>query len=728
MGAPCGGSCLSPGFIQFDDPSGQPAMNPHATTAIPIDTLDALCNRHSNDQLFLDWVLHNAVPHIKTRLDGEILSCHGLHAEYTQQALQGMPVQGLVQVAPGQTDLAVVLQRLARHLAQGRIGITLLKTVQSCTEVWVAHEEGSDVLILPLREGGQTVLCWIEVQAITSYKFEGSSKAQNQLFTIANLDMVVGLKKSYNFSARNRFFGQNRGLFQDSKFDPQGSFNPAVRLTESWADLVEFIQDDGFVDVYKLAVRQLFNDVGQPVGYVSVAQLASGKSGADKAAAPVSTSGMGRSVVSSDDLKTSVEECMAQALVVKSGFSLILLEIQQDPSHQPPEEASFNQFVNKFLNRIQKVIRRNDVVACLSPSTFAILLKYINSPAALDRIISYFKREFADHLGQGDAFAHLKLHGGCASFPLDGKSTLDILDKVNVALDLSRLHFGSEIYQWKNVSSHVREDRLSRDLIQALVHNELHLTFQPQIDFQGNALIKAVEVSPEWNHPIFGQVLPAEIYRLATSNGLIVSLGEWLFGQTFKEMDNLVRECGHDVTLSFGVVSPDMLDKAWIARLLDVAKAAGVATHQISLDIPEALLTDEHDASKLGVLELKQLGFQLSIDNFGLHNFNLLQLSKTPVDVLKLDRRFVADVVASDKNLSIIRCVINMAHALGLNVVSCGADSVAQIEALYRSGCFVFQGALTGQRMTLPELMAWKVQMPGLIDLRDQLRRELPPL
>ncbi len=703
-------------------------MNDKTPQALPADLLELFSNRASNDSLFIDWLHDNAIAHLRTDLGGVIKACYGLNPASVNDDTVGQHVATLYTPNEANTHTNGILERVKTHFLAGRLGVVAVKMQRGCTEVWAEHEGAADVLVVPVRDNGKPTLLWIEIKAITSYKNDAHAKACNQVFAMSNLDLVLVLKKAYNFSARSGLFVLNQPVFHGAKFSQNGTFSHTIRLTEGWADYLEFTHDDGETDVYKNAVRQLFNEQGKPVGYVSVSQLANGKHGPNKRLTSLGPAGFNRRIIDADELRLSIEDSLAESAAIKTGFSLIFLEITFDPTQKNPDDQARALFVNKFLNRLQKVIRRNDVISCTALNRFAILLKYVNSPNALDRIVNYFKKEFAENHTPPDNLGQMKLSGGSVSFPHDGRDYDDIMEKVQVALDLSKLHFGSEIYQWKNVSEHVRDDQLSRDLMSALVHNQLYLTYQPQIDFYGPNLVKGVEISPEWNHPIFGKVPPAEIYQLAQSNGAIVSLGEWMFRQVFKNMATLKTLFGDELVLSVSVISPQMLDKALMAKLTAAAQAADIRPDQICLEIPEAMVVEEKDQTRASLMDLKAGGFKLSIDNFGMNNFNWLQLSKTPIDVLKLDKSFVEGVMLDEKNLSIIRCIINMAHALGLEVVSGGAENLEQINALYRNGCYVFQGALTGERMTLPDLLVWQSELSHITDLRDQMYNHPTPL
>lgn len=685
------------------------------------ELLELFVNRGFNDSLFIEWVNGNGIPHIKTNLEGVVESFDGLSKEIACGEVVGQQVAALYNVADTASSIEKVVHNIQAFYRAGRIGVTVVKVERSCVDAAVADGSSVDMLVIPTREQGVPGVFWIEVKAITSGEHASHAKAWPQVFAITDLDMVMLTKKAYNLSERNGFFALKQPIFEKSKFSQNGTFTHAIRLTESWSDYLEFTQDDGCVDVYKTAVRQLFDEQGKLIGHASVSRLANGKGDQGKLLAALGPVGYNRRIIDHEELKESIGDSIEKSLAVNIGFSLILLEITFDPAQKNDDEQARAKFVKNLLTRLQKIIRRNDVISGISLSKFVVVLKNVTSPDVVGRIAEYFKNVFSESNAILAAHPHIKLNGGCASYPQDGSGFSDLMEKAGVALELSKLQVGSEIYQWNNVSEHVIDHQISRDLTEAFERDELHLTFQPQIDFYGPNLVRGVEIFPGWDHPLFGKIPAAKILQLAESHGFVCKLGEWILNQSFKSMETLKREFGDGLTLSVGVACPQILEKSFVSRLIATAQAAKVNPKHICLEIPDSIDMESQSQAASALGELKTMGFKLSIDNFGINNFNFLQLSKTPIDVLKIDKSFVEDVSLNEKNVSIIRCIINMAHALGLDVISGGAESFEQINTLYRNGCYVFQGTLTGKPMTLLEMVRWKEKLSDITAMREKI-------
>lgn len=696
-------------------------MNKKVMDATNSELLELFANRATNDHLFIDWIQDNAIPHVKTNLDGVVERCSVRALENQGRQPVGESVSSLYAAVDAEASIEKIVLNIQAFYLAGRIGVIAVKVVRCGADALASGEEPVDMLVIPTREQGAPAVFWIETRAMISGDPEVQTKLPSQVLTITDLDMMVLSKKAHNISDRSGFFALHRPVFQKSKFNHNGTYTHAMRLTESWADYLEFVQDDGSVDVYKNAVRQLFDEQGKPVGYISVSRLINGKIDRGAMLAKMGPIGYNRRIVDQNELKDSIGDSIEKSLAASVGFSLILLEISFDPMQTEVDEQARTLFLKNLLGRLQKIIRRDDVISGISLNKFVVVLKNVTSPKVVGRISEYFKNVFAENHAFLEKHPGTKLNGGCASYPKDGNGFTDLMEKADIALGLSKLQAGNEIYQWNNVSEHVIDHQLSHDLTDAFERGELHLTFQPQIDFYGLNLVRGVEVFPAWDHPAFGKVPPEKIMELAESNDLSNSLGAWILKQTFSSVGLLRSEFGNELTLSMGMVRPQMLEKNFVSRLTAAARAAQVQPKHICLEIPEAMAMAEDSQATAILSDLKAVGFKLSIDNFGVNNFNFLHLRKTPLDVLKIDQSLVEDVSASEKNLSIIRCIINMAHALGLDVISGGAESFDQINTLYRNGCYVFQGVLTGKPMTLVELVNWKAKLTDITALRERI-------
>lgn len=424
-------------------------------------------------------------------------------------------------------------------------------------------------------------------------------------------------------------------------------------------------------------------------------------------------------------LKADFDSGIVRSMMVDHGFSLILLEVTFDSLQGNPDKQAQSLLIENFLCQLRKNIRHDDVIYTISLSKFAIFLKNSTSQTIMNRISAYFKKLFEKSKSFLDWNSSARLNGGCTMYPRDGEYLSDLMEKSEIALNLSKLQKGNEIYQWINVSEHVIDHQLSDDLIDAFERGELHLTFQPQIDLYGSNLVRGVEVFPAWDHPIYGKIPSEKIIELAESNGYSNRLGAWILKQAFRNIDFLRNTFGDELTLSIKMVSSQMLEKNFVSQLVAAAQIAQIQSKYIYLEIPEAIAMTEEIQTTAILSNLKAAGFKLSVGNYGINNFNFLHLRKAPLDMLKIDRSLVEDVSASEKNIAIIRCIINIAHILSLDIILDGVESFDQISTLYRNGCFVFQGVLTGESMRLPEIANWKARLTDITTLRERIYSSL---
>lgn len=696
-------------------------MNKQVMDATNAELLELFANRATNDQVFIDWIQDNAIPHVRTRLDGVVERCSVKFSEHPGHQPVGQSVSSLYVAADANASIEKIVLNIQAFYLAGRIGVTTVKVVRCGADASASGQEPIDLLVIPARAQDAPAVFWVETQAMLAGHSDAQTPVSPQVFAITDPDMVVLAKKAHNISDRNGFFALHQPVFKKSKFNPNGAYTHAMRLTESWADYLEFVQDDGTVDVYQNAVRQLFDEQGKPMGCVSVSRRVNGQADHGKLLAKMGPIGYNRRIVDQDELKDSIGNSIEKSLAASVGFSLILLEISFDPVRTEADEQAQALFLKNLLNRFQKIIRRDDVISGISLNKFVVVLKNVTAPEVVGRISGYFKNVFAESHAFLEKHPGTRLNGGCASYPKDGKGFTDLMEKADIALGMSKLQVGNEIYHWNNVSEHVVDHQLAHDFTDAFERGDLHLVFQPQIDFYGLNLVRGVEVFPAWDHPTFGKIPPEKIIELADSHDLSRQLGGWMLQQTFSSVGFLQAEFGDGLNLSIGMLSPQMLEKNFVSSLTQAAGAAHVQPQHICLEIPAAMAMAEDSQATAILSELKAGGFRLSMDNFGINNFNLLHLRKTPLDVLKIDQSLVEDVSASEKNLSIIRCIINMAHALGLDVISGGAENFDQIHTLYRNGCYVFQGALTGKPMALSELVNWKAGMADITALRERI-------
>jgi EAL domain-containing protein (putative c-di-GMP-specific phosphodiesterase class I)/CheY-like chemotaxis protein len=244
------------------------------------------------------------------------------------------------------------------------------------------------------------------------------------------------------------------------------------------------------------------------------------------------------------------------------------------------------------------------------------------------------------------------------------------------------------------MNSHIHERlKMESDLRNALERAEFVLHYQPQADLCSGQVV-GMEALIRWNHPERGMILPGSFIGFAEKCGLIEAIGAWVLRTACAQ----VRQW-QDMGLGayrIGVnLSALQLSSGGFAQLVETALAeAGLPAERLNLELPESLLVNDVENVVTLLNRLNALGVQLTIDDFGTGYSSLAYLKRFPIDVLKIDRSFVKEILTDPHDAAISDAIISMAHSLGIRVIAEGIESEGQCEFLARNMCDEMQGQL----------------------------------
>ena len=282
---------------------------------------------------------------------------------------------------------------------------------------------------------------------------------------------------------------------------------------------------------------------------------------------------------------------------------------------------------------------------------------------------------------------------GIAFYPQHGKTVTGLINNADAASVYARKKAFTRpgIYNNKLKSRTARRRLIERHMHHAIERDELHVQYQPQIDVR-SGLTTGMEALLRWNNAKLGEISPAEFIPLAEDNGLIMELGEWVLKRSIADYKQLAR-----YGMSPGILSINLSRRQFnsnnLAQTLETAIAhAGLTPQQLTLEITETAIMDDTGRAANILNELKEMGVSLSIDDFGVDYSSFAALREFPIDEVKIDRLFVADVVTDNSSQEIIRAIIDVAHALKAEVVAEGIENRKQFEMVKYLGCHRAQG------------------------------------
>jgi EAL domain-containing protein (putative c-di-GMP-specific phosphodiesterase class I) len=234
--------------------------------------------------------------------------------------------------------------------------------------------------------------------------------------------------------------------------------------------------------------------------------------------------------------------------------------------------------------------------------------------------------------------------------------------------------------------------RLLHDLALAIAHNEFSLYYQPFCEVQTRAVV-GQEALIRWNHPVRGAIEPTEFIPLAEGSGEIATIGRWVLDRALAEAATWNQPWRVAVNLSpIQFRQADLVEM--VRATLDRHQLPG---HRLELELTEGVLIDDTSRALNVLRALKQLGVAIALDDFGTGYSNLTYLRVLPIDRIKIDKSFVQDLGTSSQVDAIVRVIIGIGQALGLEVTAEGVETETQLEFLHAHGCAQVQGFLLGQ-------------------------------
>jgi diguanylate cyclase (GGDEF)-like protein/PAS domain S-box-containing protein len=236
---------------------------------------------------------------------------------------------------------------------------------------------------------------------------------------------------------------------------------------------------------------------------------------------------------------------------------------------------------------------------------------------------------------------------------------------------------------------------LAADLSRAVEKGQLHLCYEPQISL-ASGRICCLEALVRWRHPARGEVSPGEFIPLAEDTGMILAIGRWVLREACRQVKAWQERWPAPAPLTIAVnLSARQLQHPGIVDEVRAAlAAAGLDPQSLVLEITETAIMEHLDAAITLLTELRRLGVRLALDDFGTGYSSLSYLQRLPVDILKIDRSFVAGVARSTEDSALARGILTLGQTLGLETVAEGIETAEQLAALRALGCQLGQGYL----------------------------------
>ncbi len=354
--------------------------------------------------------------------------------------------------------------------------------------------------------------------------------------------------------------------------------------------------------------------------------------------------------------------------------------------------SSGDLLLQEVAHRLRACIRESDTVARLGGDEFTVLMPDLSHSddvgIVLQKILGVFEKPFMLDNVAVDTSTSI----GVCMFPDDGGHSEELIKKADIAMYDAK-GSGKNAYQFYNAEINARtmkRQQMEGFLRQAVGKGELELLFQPLVCNNRRAIIGA-EALLRWRHPEQGLLTPDQFLTIAEESGTIVPIGEWVLRNACDQA-RVWNEKGYPLTLSVNLSNRQFHQANLVERTAMILKETGLKPQHLEFDLTEQTIMADTDFSLRSMQSLTDMGVTLAIDNFGCGASSLHWIKKLPTHRVKIDKRFIKNMLSDTDDLAVVNAVIAMSHNLKIEVVANGVETEEQLKVIQRSGCDQFQG------------------------------------
>lgn len=359
----------------------------------------------------------------------------------------------------------------------------------------------------------------------------------------------------------------------------------------------------------------------------------------------------------------------------------------------------YGQFLGTFSSDKCIVCHMNSDVYCMA----------IYDPCG-SRSVEHIHKSISERIRQGFSMSNgmdirLTVSIGVAEYPEASKSVLELINCAEIVMFKAKSSGKASIQYFDApiLQDFLQTVSIENKLKEAVFNKNFCLYFQPQYETDSKRL-RGVEALVRWKDEDNKMISPSVFIPIAEKNGAIIPIGKWVIEESLRRYAEWKRKYDYPLIMSINISSIQYQRKDFVARLLEMLQKYEVEPREIELEITESVLIEDFAEVKEKLLQLREYGIRISLDDFGTGFSSLSYLNGLPIDTLKIDKSFVDKVCTDESTRIITEMIVSMVDKLGYETVAEGVETEEQFGYMKQIGCDIIQGYLLGKPMPAEEI------------------------
>ena len=412
--------------------------------------------------------------------------------------------------------------------------------------------------------------------------------------------------------------------------------------------------------------------------------------------------GLANRIMFKDKLVEEVKKCRKNNSILAVLFmDLDRFKLVNDSlGHQAGDEL-----LRRVAHRIKRCIRSTDgfgrvkeqgkqvTISRQGGDEFTLMLLELKAPENAGQVARRINEQLSKVFFIGDHEVFITASIGISLFPLDGTDAESLMKNADLAMYHAKENGTNRFQFFKQELNIQATERLEfeNDVRKAVAEEKFSLFYQPQVSMADGHII-GCEALTRWHNDRTGDVSPAEFIPAIEEMGLVIEFTDWVIKEAGRQYLQWYEQGIDPIRIAVNISSKHFVEQEIPDKIIKILKSLNLPPSCLELELTESVMASSSLETISILNQLKEIGLSISVDDFGTGYSSLSYLKTLPVDVVKIDRFFVKDILTGQKDESIVKAIISMAHSMNMKVVAEGIETVEQFDLLRQMGCDYGQG------------------------------------